>query len=672
MDFLFSLLFPLYGIAWVVLLFAIPVIALRIIWIIVRWLVQKGKILIRVADDPSAIRHLLRAKQDLTAESTPRSVAALEQRIALLEERLARIEQQLSQTGKVEVSAQPPLEAPTPGAAHSDTIAAQGASPAPTPHSTHPVEPPVPLPPTSDAGADHPPAPSPSQRLLQWLAEDWLMKVGGVFLILGIGWFLAATYQYIPLEARIALGLLAGAGAMAGGWWRLRSVLIQGEILMGIGSAIVLLTLAFARFAEALFTPLSALSVMALTVATVALASLRSGRSLLLLWAVELGAIAPFLTNSPFYSPSTLFLYLLALSAGSLWLAAIRGWHEVSFAAILVAILYSLFAMAMGIPEEERALLLILSSLLGGAFFLSHTLARTPSRWRQVLNLAMALLNGIFLASWVWHLADPPLQTMLFLAWALVFSVGGTLLSHIRNELEPFLLYLANAFAFTLAAGTSLLEGPTLALFYLVAAALLPIIAYTVTGAPLIAAKATVAMGLPLLAGAPYLTSWRWEEEPAASFLVLSSTAVALGGLALFLRHIAPQEKKPDGVSYLRRAQLILSFLASFYLLVVLWQTPFLYLGNEWGVAVSMVLYTILGSAAYLGGTLLASRPVRWWGIGVLLFVIVHLIVVEAWVMPRYARIATFVAVGLLLIGSPMLDRTLRQRFVHHKDRSSV
>src|SRR3990167_3790055 len=104
----------------------------------------------------------------------------------------------------------------------------------------------------TSAPLSSPPATSlpPQQNLfLAWISENWLLKLGALLLLIGFGWLVTYAFlnNWIGPMGRIAFGLVAGAGILALGYWRMRTFVTQGAVFVALGAAVILLTTYAAR-----------------------------------------------------------------------------------------------------------------------------------------------------------------------------------------------------------------------------------------------------------------------------------------------------------------------------------------------------------------------------------------------------------------------------------------
>src|SRR3989344_9496122 len=141
---------------------------------------------------------------------------------------------------------------------------------------------------------------------------------------------------------RIILGLIAGALFIVLGWWRIKRYVHQGGIFLVVGSTTILLTLFAAREVYHFFTPLSALAVAFLSIVFVAVASVVHKTRPLALASLILAGIAPFLVDLPRGDYIFLFTYLLLVVLGTVWVVAASGMKDLTFAALILVVLYTL------------------------------------------------------------------------------------------------------------------------------------------------------------------------------------------------------------------------------------------------------------------------------------------------------------------------------------------
>jgi uncharacterized membrane protein len=209
-----------------------------------------------------------------------------------------------------------------------------------------------------------------------WLKEDWLLKLGALLLLIGIGWFAsyAIANNWIGPVGRITLGLLFGVSVMVLGFWRIKLFPSQGDIFLAVGAGIVMLVTFAARSIYDFFDPFSALAFMFITAAFVAAASALFNRRALGSLSVAIAAAAPFLTVSPTADYIGLFMYFAVVLASSLWLAAFKEFRGVATTAMVALFFYSMPALVGFVDHDVRDTLFLFECVFALMIFLSHTL----------------------------------------------------------------------------------------------------------------------------------------------------------------------------------------------------------------------------------------------------------------------------------------------------------
>lgn len=184
--------------------------------------------------------------------------------------------------------------------------------------------------------AKAPPAPPPAKPRLSTeraLTERWLVWLGGLALALGGAFMVKLSVEQGLLgpEVRVVLGILAGAGLMAGGHWLKRRSAANSlpwqvpPVLVGAGGSMLFAALFAAHGLYHMIGQLPAFAALALVAATVALMSVAHGPYVAGLALVGAYAV-PLLVRSDSPNAVGLFAYLLVVSAGLLALLRWRAW----------------------------------------------------------------------------------------------------------------------------------------------------------------------------------------------------------------------------------------------------------------------------------------------------------------------------------------------------------
>ncbi len=161
------------------------------------------------------------------------------------------------------------------------------------------------------------------------IASQWLLRLGIVLLVVGVGFFLKYSIERDLLgeHARVALATAAGLGLLFAGTRILGGTYhILGQGLMGGGIA----TLYFAAFAAAnfyeLISHLTAFGAMSLITALAGGIALRFDSKLVAILGVLGGFGTPVMLSTGVVNFAGLYGYMTILSLGVLWICGYKQW----------------------------------------------------------------------------------------------------------------------------------------------------------------------------------------------------------------------------------------------------------------------------------------------------------------------------------------------------------
>ncbi len=494
-------------------------------------------------------------------------------------------------------------------------------------------------------------------KLVEWLKENWLLKLGALLLLIGFGWF--ATYAFLnnwigPM-GRIALGVFAGTLFLFFGWWRIRKYLQQGSVFLVLGSTTILLTLFAAREIYNFFTPAAVLIVMFLSTAFVALASVKHNSRSLALVSLILAGVAPLFTNSP-SNPVGLFSYLLVVILGAIWITIITGRRELTTVSLALVACYSLPYFSHS-TSADTGILLLFAYAFAAVFFLTNTAGILKLKGKEIMpDLMTAAGNGVFLLFWIMFMAQNEWKSLIISAWMIVFAVGAFLIFKITKRKESFFVYAGVGVAMLAVATWAELKGASLTIAYAIEGGIIPLVIYSIFKDIRVARLAAPLLIWPIVLSFTSMTSHTWATSVLhKDFLVLLILGITLLGLGLFfLRQAKGTKEEKDSKSI----DAILLVIGSAFVYIVLWLSLHTIFQNDsYAVMISLIVYVIIGLAAYFYGLSNEKRGLRIYGGALIGFVVLRLLLIDVWKMELSGRIITFFLVGALLVGTAFLGR---------------
>jgi uncharacterized membrane protein len=494
------------------------------------------------------------------------------------------------------------------------------------------------------------------EAFFTWLREDWPMKLGGILVLIGFGWFVTYAFMnnWVGPVGRVTIGLVAGAAFIPVGFFRIRSFNSQGGVLLVIGSTIILLTTFAARSVYNMLDPTSGLAMMFLSTAFVAFASVKYRSRALAICSLFLSFVAPLLTNSPATDHVGLFAYLLAVVLGSIWIVALTGYRELTTIALACVWLYSAPHLT-GLASTVDTLLLF-AFAFSAVFFLSNVAAIMKMRdGGVVFDAITAIGNGAFLLLWIFAVVDKEWQSLVIVAWMLVFAFGTFLINRVTERREPFFVYIGVFIAFLAAATAAELDGNALTIAYTLEAAILPIVTYFILKDIRMTMIASILMAIPGLMSLPILLGDYLPMDDYASLMVILIYGLALAGLATFLKFaLSGKESDHRDAILLNNAQI---FVGAAFLLGSLWHALHMWFIVDTATMIALVAYTIFGIALYLVGKNTEKKFIRISGTILLACVMARLFLYEVWSMALVGRVITFLTVGGLLIATAFMNK---------------
>lgn len=490
---------------------------------------------------------------------------------------------------------------------------------------------------------------------VEWLKKDLLMKIGALFLLMGIGWFVsyAFIHNWIGPAGRIALGLLTGAGVLSLGIWRIKERENQGAIFTVLGSTVVIMTVFSARMMYDMFTPVTALGLMFVSTLFVTFVSLMYKRNSLALASLILAGIAPYLTYAPTKGMIEDFIYLLVIVLGTLWVVYITGWRNLTFTALIITAITTIpYSQVWG----DKYVALMWAFVFTAIFFVANvvSLIRQRGKLLSTIHLYTALGTALYLAVWIFGVVPETYQSLLFVAWMLVFSFGTYLAFRSTGAQAPFYIYGGTSAALLAAAIVAEFEGAVLTIMLTFEVAIIVFASSALRLGSKVTNAASLLFVVPILLSFESIASSAWKmgviHEDLFNLLILTLVLLIVG-LFVF------EQEKVAGTKDMQTGGVLIT-IGSMYGIVLIWLVIHaLIKSNDVATMYTLILYTILGVITYFKGLTNKNHSLKIGGGALVGFVVVRLLLIDVWSMDLPGRILTFIAIGVLLLSTAFFRR---------------
>lgn len=546
------------------------------------------------------------------------------------------------------VQAQPASPAQVAGAVQ--TVAQQTGVPAQTQTT---IQSPVPAVATSSPAQDTP------GRFSAWLKEDWLMKLGALLFIIGFGWFVSYAFanNWVGPFGRITIGIVAGLLIMILGYWRMLRFPSQGALFMALGAGTSILTIFAGSTLYQFFTPVSAIGFDFLFIAFASFASYKFNVRSLAFASQILAFVAPLLTAGKTDS-FLLFSYLFVISLATLVLAGATGWRDLIVSSLIFTGMYSVpFFTGFGSYGTDAPFILNFAYLFAVMYLTVGIVAVIRKGVESAKSeLWLAVLNGLFLFAWIHSVAPKEWQSLIFAAWAVVFTAGSFIAFRFSDKLDPFFAYGSIGVAFIAAATAAQLHGATLTVAFTIEVLLLVIIVLMLTKNVRAATTTSALFIAPAMLSfaslVNYMSSSQLFNQDFFVIVILAFSLIIAGRLLSNAAHTSNAE----GANTAGSAIIVFGTL---YVLSALWSFVHILMRDtpDMATMATLIIYTIIGLIAYFAGLYGNDTARRVYGTVLLAFVVSRLMLIDVRNMELFGRVITFFTIGVLLMSTAFLTK---------------
>lgn len=493
---------------------------------------------------------------------------------------------------------------------------------------------------------------------MQWLTTDWLMKLGAFFLILALGWFVTYAYanEWIGPQGVVSLSLIAGLGIMVFGHLQIPKREDPGKVLIVTGGVMMLITLIAAWNVWELFGKNVVLSMSSLVILAMAVMSvIHKSRSIAYITLIG-GAIIPFALGLISDEIGTL-AYIFLLNIGTLIIVAMRGWRGLILASLIITGLYSTLLLGM-----NQTTIWLFMALFFGLFLISIVSAIIHSKKAQRSDLIVSGINGLLFLAWAFEFVPEEWLSIVLSLVALGLVGTGFLVLKQTKLPMPFYIHSALAILFIGLATAAELEGEALVIAYALEALLITILSQKVVEDKKVTEYLSFIQVIPAtMALGSFANYYGGEVISRELFSILLVIAVFV---AIYL--MLKKDRKTSiplmhlGAAFVFFLGLIWVFITNLSVELSLATNMTI---SDYTLAriIALIIYTVMGVSMFYYGDKNSKKSIELVGKILLACVIVRLLFVEVWEMPRIARIVTFVSVGVLLVATAFFQKRLKK-----------
>lgn len=283
-----------------------------------------------------------------------------------------------------------------------------------------------------------------------FLQKYWINALGIGFLFTALLYFLklAVANDWFPLELRLMLSTLLGlSGLFFGFRFIQKDKAVLGQVLAGVGTAVLYATIAFISFSDEIhWSNGSLLTVMVALGITVSGTSIRHNQRILFALSVLGGLITPFVIEATHSMDIPLFIYVLVINVGAIYASIVKGWKENIVMAFFMTIgLFASYYFFFDSVDWVRPFFYI--TVLFVIFLIGFVIISFKKKDKSdPIDLLLGAFNGINYIFWSSYVLDDfqlsytipfSIVGVLFLALAIFFYIKSN-----REAVVAFCTYL--------------------------------------------------------------------------------------------------------------------------------------------------------------------------------------------------------------------------------------
>ncbi|MEX2369316.1 MAG: DUF2339 domain-containing protein [Candidatus Paceibacterota bacterium] len=497
-----------------------------------------------------------------------------------------------------------------------------------------------------------------SSDLVAWFRENWLMKVGGLLILIAFGWFISHAFAqgWIGPAGQVSMGLVFGAGVMVFGLVLLtkKENKNKGVVTAVLGSTIILATMMAGQFIYNFFEPITTLISMLAVTSIVATFSVLKESKALAFSSLILGAVTPVLISVDL-GVMGMLSYVAVIVLGTIWIVALTKWRTLTIFAFLATAIYSSVYLFPWSAEVQTAYIFALGFAV--VFLIINILSYL---WEQTKlhesDVIVTYGTGIFLLVWILRAVGSSVQSIVLLGVAVILGCCAYLLYRKMDSLVPSATFFAISLVFIAVATFIEFSGATLTIVYALEiftliTLLAAFIPERVEGLRVI----SVLYIVPIILSVPQILSSSWNDGifHIESLTLLVLTVVFLLSGVYFYDRIEGGDEASDK-SYIFTN--LYATATAGYATLLLWLTlhASTAISSDIATAISLLIYTVVGLYLYFRGKRDQTFAV-YLGLILVWGVIARLMFAEFWLMDTTGKIVTFLIIGGILFATAFI-----------------
>lgn len=523
---------------------------------------------------------------------------------------------------------------------------------------------------------------------IAWVMDNWMMKLGVGLILIGFVWALNYAYQakYLTNTGVSVLGIIIGLTVLTYGFIRAKLYVKQGSIFMLLGTGLIMLTAYFMKIMQVVDSQLILMLIMVLSLAVTAAASVLYNTASLSIASLVLAMLVPAILSNGSNNYLNLYIYLLIVVVSTIWVVAITRWRVLTLLALIGVCIYSSSGVISGFGIYANQVLMF-SFVFAVIFFLTNTVSLLRNRdligdtnsmdgnSSAMPDIIAAILNVAMLTTLILTTMAKDWHVLVLSLVAITFVIGAYIIYRYTRNPLPFFTYagiagVLVAYITFLALGDS---SKALSAAYTVEVVVLSLLVYMLTRSVGHACKPLVLLSVPLALIIPSITNiianktttttinpnYDYYNPIGNSYYVSISNNLWLDYLVvvLFLMASAGTAMYYKSVKKSTDNELIMNLILlgdGLIMLALIWGVCQTLFGESMGVTASLIIYAILGVAAYAYGKNTNNEVVKVLGGALIGLTMLWLVSILA-AMGPVAKVTGFIIVGGVLLSSAFM-----------------